>query len=97
LICKITDVSTLKQQFGERLRSIRLGRRETQDEFAELVGVSTDFISNIERGISAPSFLVLEAIAAKLEIEVSALFDFSEGPGARKRVKLPRKRTRKQK
>lgn len=88
------DVSTLKQQFGERLRSIRLERRVTQDEFAEFLGVSSDFISNIERGINAPSFDVLEIIAGRLDMEVSDLFDFSEAPGTRKRVKLPRKRTR---
>ncbi|MCC6369237.1 MAG: helix-turn-helix transcriptional regulator [Bryobacterales bacterium] len=85
-------VSTLKKQFGERLRSIRLQRRVTQDEFAEFLGVSSDFISNIERGINAPSFDVLEAIAARLGMTVSDLFNFSEEPGTRRRVKLPRRR-----
>jgi len=93
-LINMVDVSTLKQQFGERLRSIRLEKRVTQDEFAELLGVSSDFISNIERGINAPSFDVLEVIAGTLGMNVSDLFDFSEGPGTRKRVKLPRKRTR---
>jgi len=32
----------------------------TQEQFAELVGVSVDFLSLIERGINAPSFEVLE-------------------------------------
>ncbi|HBY58793.1 MAG TPA: transcriptional regulator [Solibacterales bacterium] len=87
-------MATLKQQFGARLRSIRLERRVTQDEFAELLGVSSDFISNLERGINGPSFDVLEVIAGRLSMEVGDLFDFSAQPGTRKRVKLPRKRTR---
>jgi transcriptional regulator with XRE-family HTH domain len=66
-----------------------------QDEFAEFIGISGDHLSSIERGINAPSFEVLEVIASKLGMTISQLFDFSEEPGARKRVKLPRKRTRK--
>jgi DNA-binding XRE family transcriptional regulator len=86
-------VSTLRQRFGERVRDIRLEKRLTQDEFAEFLGVSSDFVSSIERGINAPSFERLELMASKLETSVSGLFDFSEEPGTRKRVKLPRRRT----
>lgn len=89
------DVPTLRQRFGERLRDIRIAKRMVQEEFAEFVGVSPDFISSIERGISAPSFETLEVVASRLELTVSELFDFSGGSGIRKRVKLPRKRMRK--
>jgi DNA-binding XRE family transcriptional regulator len=88
------DVSALRQRFGERIRDIRLERRMVQDEFAELIGISGDHLSSIERGINAPSFEVLELIASKLNMTISELFDFSEEPGTRKRVKLPRKRTK---
>ena len=89
------DVSVLRQRFGERIRDIRLERRMVQDEFAEFIGISGDHLSSIERGINAPSFEVLELIASKLNMTISELFDFSDEPGMRKRVKLPRKRTRK--
>jgi transcriptional regulator with XRE-family HTH domain len=87
-------VSALRQRFGDRLRDLRLERRMTQDEFAESLGVSPDFISSIERGVNAPSFETLDVMASKLGMTVSELFDFSGEPGKRKRVKLPRKRKR---
>jgi transcriptional regulator with XRE-family HTH domain len=67
---------SLRRDFGKRLRSIRLERKFTQEEFAELVGISVDFLSLIERGINSPSFEVLEQISKALKLPVMALFDF---------------------
>ena len=67
---------SLRQNFGNRLKAIRLDRKLTQEEFAELVGISVDFLSLIERGINSPSFEVLEKMASGLELEVRELFDF---------------------
>jgi transcriptional regulator with XRE-family HTH domain len=67
---------SLRQQFGIRLKAIRLERELTQEEFAELVGISVDFLSLIERGVNAPSFAVLERMAGKLRLPVRELFDF---------------------
>jgi transcriptional regulator with XRE-family HTH domain len=67
---------SLRQQFGIRLKVIRLDRKLTQEQFAELVGISVDFLSLIERGINAPSFEVLEQMSGKLHLQVRELFDF---------------------
>jgi transcriptional regulator with XRE-family HTH domain len=67
---------TLRQRFGTRLKAIRLERRLTQEQFAELVGISVDFLSLIERGINAPSFEVQEKVAGRLEMPVRELVDF---------------------
>lgn len=65
----------------------------TQDEFyGDLLQLSPTFGGVVERGIKAPSFETLELIASKLDMTVSELLDFSEPPGTRRRVKLPRKR-----
>ena len=64
---------SLRRQFGIRLKSIRLERKLTQEQFAELVGISVDFLSLIERGINAPSF---EVMARMLRLPVRDLFDF---------------------
>jgi transcriptional regulator with XRE-family HTH domain len=53
-----------------------LDRGLTQEQFAELVGISVDFLSLIERGINAPSFEVLEQMADRLDLKVRELFDF---------------------
>lgn len=70
-------VATLRKQFGKRLRSIRKQRESTQEEFAELLDISIDFLSLIERGISAPSFESIEAFSITLGIPVKDFFDFS--------------------
>lgn len=67
---------SLREKFGRRLRSIRIARQLSQEQFAELLGISVDFLSLIERGINAPSFENLDAFSAQLKVSVSALFEF---------------------
>ena len=67
---------SLRASFGLRLRSIRTSRNLTQEQFAEIIGVSVDFLSLIERGISAPSFDRIEQIAQRLDTSVASLFTF---------------------
>jgi transcriptional regulator with XRE-family HTH domain len=55
---------------------IRLERKLSQENFAEFVGISVDFLSLIERGINAPSFETIEKMARKLHVPVMELFDF---------------------
>jgi transcriptional regulator with XRE-family HTH domain len=69
-------VPSLREQFGQRLKAIRLARKLSQEQFAELLGISVDFLSLIERGINAPSFENLDAFSTQLNVPVSALFDF---------------------
>lgn len=82
---------SLRSQFGLRLKSIRTSRKLTQEQFAEIIGVSVDFLSLIERGISAPSFERIEQIAQRLDASVASLFTFPVpaprgAGGARKRL-----------
>ena len=48
----------------------------TQERFAEILSLSVDFLSLVERGISAPSFETLEKIAKRLKMPVADLFKF---------------------
>jgi len=67
---------SLKSQFGLNLKSIRTVRGLTQEQFAEIIGVSVDFLSLIERGINSPSFERIEQIAQRLDTSVASLFTF---------------------
>lgn len=67
---------SLRENFGQRLKAIRLSRSKSQEEFAELLGISVDFLSLIERGINAPSFENLEAFSRQLGLSVAELFKF---------------------
>lgn len=70
------QVATLRHRFGRRLREIRLSRKMSQERFAEMLGVSVDFLSLIERGRNAPSFKTLDRIAHRLRLPVAELFKF---------------------
>ena len=77
-------MQTLRERFGQRLKAIRVTRKMSQEEFAELIGISVDFLSLIERGINAPSFENIDAFSAQLQIPISELFSFDD------RVSRPR-------
>jgi transcriptional regulator with XRE-family HTH domain len=48
----------------------------TQEQFAEMLDVSVDFLSLIERGRNAPSFETLDKMAKRLRMSVADLFNF---------------------
>ena len=72
----LEGVSLLRQQFGRNLRRLRLQQDWTQEQMAERLGTSVNFLSFMERGMKAPSFENLERIGEVLEVEVAELFRF---------------------
>jgi transcriptional regulator with XRE-family HTH domain len=69
-------LKSLRKQFGQRVLQIRHDLQKSQEDFAELMGISVDFLSLIERGRNAPSFETLERMAAALKVPVAYLFTF---------------------
>jgi transcriptional regulator with XRE-family HTH domain len=67
-------MSDLKVRFGKRLRKLRRNKDITQEQLAEMIGVSVDFVSKMERGLNAPSFETMQKIAAILEVDASEFF-----------------------
>jgi len=67
-------VSTLREQFGCNLRRLRLQADRTQEQMAEQLGMSVNFLSFMERGLKAPSFENLERIAEVFQVSVAELF-----------------------
>lgn len=60
-------------RIGEEVKTARLTKGLTQDELAELVGISRNYISDIERGHYTPSVKTLAAIAKALNIDLNFL------------------------
>lgn len=71
-------MASLREKFGQRIKAIRIERKMSQEEFAELLQISVDFLSLIERGINAPSFENLEVFSVQLGMPVRDLFTFEE-------------------
>jgi len=57
----------------------------SQEQFAELLEISVDFLSLIERGINAPSFENLEVFATQLGVPVHELFVFEDNAARQNR------------
>jgi transcriptional regulator with XRE-family HTH domain len=67
-----------KIRFGTQLRAIRKQRGLTQEELAEMIDRSVDAVSNMERGISLPSYETLGRLADRLGIPAKELTESLE-------------------
>jgi transcriptional regulator with XRE-family HTH domain len=59
---------------GEIIRQQRELAELSMRQFAELAGISNPYLSQIERGLRAPSEQVLEGIASALKVSADALY-----------------------
>ncbi|MDH7501362.1 MAG: helix-turn-helix transcriptional regulator [Verrucomicrobiota bacterium] len=68
----------LQRKLGQRIAVLRKARKLTQEQLAEAIGCSVEFISLVERGVNAPSVAGLEKFAKVLKVEVKELFSFEK-------------------
>jgi len=59
---------------GEIIRQQRELAEISMRQFADLAGISNPYLSQIERGLRAPSEQVLEGIAGALKVSADALY-----------------------
>ncbi|MCX8075211.1 MAG: helix-turn-helix domain-containing protein [Clostridia bacterium] len=59
---------------GKRIKQARHKKGYTQQELAELVGISSNFLGNIERGQKLPSIDTLIKISNELKITLDSIF-----------------------
>jgi transcriptional regulator with XRE-family HTH domain len=67
---------------GHTVRRLREERGMALRELADLAGVSSSFVSQVERGIANPSVASLRRIAEALGTSIGALFDGSRTAGS---------------
>ncbi len=78
--------SNLNHRIAERVRELRAAKKLSLDALASKSGVSRSMISLVERGESSPTAVVLEKLAAGLNVSLASLFD---PPAAAKQVLSP--------
>jgi transcriptional regulator with XRE-family HTH domain len=81
---QVEDLNSLRAQFGQRVRQIRDEMGKSQEQFAEMIGMSVDFLSLIERGKNAPSFKKLELMIKGLGVSAAYLFTFENSTHEKK-------------
>ncbi len=58
---------------GKRIQAIRKMRGYTQEQFSQMVDLSTNYLSNVETGIKTPSLDTLIAIINALQCDANAI------------------------
>lgn len=71
-----------KAAFGVRIKSLREQNTWTQEFLAEKIGISTNYLTSIERGKENPTIEMLIKIAEGLRVELWELFDYGHEVGA---------------
>ena len=66
----------IKKLLGARIQELRKSKNITQEYLAELVGIDTVSLSNIERGRYYPTADNLNKILSVLNVEPAELFNF---------------------
>jgi transcriptional regulator with XRE-family HTH domain len=80
----------LNQRIAARVRELRAGCGLSLDALASKSGVSRSMISRVERGETSPTAVLLEKLAAGLNVTLASLFDApattpQNGPVARRK------------
>lgn len=74
---------------GDIIRRQRELRRMSLRRFAEAVGISNPYLSQIERGLRAPSEQVVEAVARSLEMSPDDLYEMAGVPSPEEAASSP--------
>ena len=65
--------STLKT-LGRKIQRLRKAQKITQEELAEMVGISRVYMGYIEQGRESPSLKLLMKLSKKMGVKVEDLF-----------------------
>ncbi len=66
-----------KARLGRRIKQLRKRQGLTQDRLGEAVGISSKYLSSIERGRENPTLDTLLGLAEQLQVKPYELFLFS--------------------
>ena len=77
-----------KQLIGLRIKELRRTKNLSQEELAEKTGISSKYLSSIERGKENPTLDTIIKLSGALNIEVMELFNFFHKGRATKDLRL---------
>jgi transcriptional regulator with XRE-family HTH domain len=67
-------------KLGGKIKKLRKNKHFTQGELADKVGISSNHLSNLERGIFQPSIEVVKRLASELDLHVDSLLQRKTTP-----------------
>ncbi len=67
------DKEKILKQFGKNVKIERIKKDLTQEQLAEIMGVSQNYIANIERGKANMSLIKIYELASFLKTDICSL------------------------
>lgn len=77
----------VKYLIGQRIKELRRASGMSQEVLAEKMGISSKYLSSIERGKENPTLDTFISLVAALGVEFRDLFDFSHHGKSQKELK----------
>lgn len=71
---------------GERIKALRVARNLTQEQLAEMSGLSRDALSRIERGDRSARITTLSQLSGALSVPISSLVSGTSDPAPARRA-----------
>ena len=82
--------SNIRKDVGSRVRELRKAMGISQEVFADKVGYSRSYMSQIERGVANITLDAVQVLADAFRIEAKAIFDFSKtAPKKTRKILVP--------
>ena len=75
------EPASIEVDLGARIRALRMARGETLRKLAAEAGVTESFLSQVERGVAAPSIASVQRIARALGTSIAELFATDDRAG----------------
>ncbi len=72
------DKNALLKKFGKNVKIERIKKDLTQEQLAEIMNVSQNYIANIERGKANMSLAKIYELANFLNVKITTLVDFTQ-------------------
>jgi len=72
------DREIILKKFGKNVKIERIKKNLSQDDFAEILGVSPNYITRIETGRQNMSLAKIAELATALNVEMEDLLKFRE-------------------
>ena len=71
MLVKTIDKNVITSKFAENVLVMRYRKHISQEKLAEMIGISTNHISNIENQRSVPTFPIVVNLCRILEIDLN--------------------------
>ncbi len=80
-VCEMEeDRDPMVKAVGRNIRDVRLKKKLTQEQVADLAGIHPKYLGEIERGIKSPTAVIVQKVAAALDAPLCSILSANGCP-----------------